>query len=102
MTAVPTASGQGQQIARCPVCRVAVWSVYGGAEEVVYIRVGTLDDPNAVGGPGIHLWVKEKMGWVLLPDDETMIVLDGGYERRDVWSRESLERWERLKNGKSG
>lgn len=27
----PSASGQGQVIARCPACRVAVWSHYAGA-----------------------------------------------------------------------
>ena len=27
----PSESGQGQQIARCPSCRIAVWSHYSGA-----------------------------------------------------------------------
>ena len=27
----PSASGKGQQIARCPTCRIAVWSHYAGA-----------------------------------------------------------------------
>jgi len=27
----PSASGKGQKIARCPVCRIALWSNYDGA-----------------------------------------------------------------------
>ncbi|HEY1230795.1 MAG TPA: GFA family protein, partial [Ramlibacter sp.] len=39
----PSASGQGQDIARCPRCRVAVWSHYAGAGPLVcFVRVGTL------------------------------------------------------------
>jgi hypothetical protein len=38
----PSNSGKGQRIARCPRCRVAVWSNYGGAGDVVrFVRVGT-------------------------------------------------------------
>src|SRR5947199_3251514 len=31
----PSNSGQGQRIARCPRCHVAVWSNYGGAGDAV-------------------------------------------------------------------
>ena len=27
LVATPSASGKGQRIARCPVCRIALWSV---------------------------------------------------------------------------
>jgi hypothetical protein len=44
----PSASGKGQSIARCPKCRIALWSHYAGAGKLVsFIRVGTLDDPDA-------------------------------------------------------
>jgi hypothetical protein len=37
----------GQRIARCPNCRVALWSNYAGAGDAVrFVRVGTLDDPD--------------------------------------------------------
>src|SRR5690606_16487909 len=43
----PSASGKGQKIARCPDCRIALWSYYSGAgEKVKFIRVGTLDNPD--------------------------------------------------------
>src|SRR6185436_17583258 len=42
----PSESGRGQSIARCPHCRVAVWSHYAGAgPAVAFVRVGTLDEP---------------------------------------------------------
>src|SRR5580765_8272598 len=44
----PSNSGKGQRIARCPTCKLAVWSNYGAAGDVVrFVRVGTLDDPTA-------------------------------------------------------
>ena len=43
----PSASGKGQKIARCPKCRVALWSNYAGAGDAVrFVRVGTLDEPD--------------------------------------------------------
>src|SRR5437868_4994471 len=43
----PSESGKGQKIARCPVCRVALWSHYGGGGTAFsFIRVGTLDQPD--------------------------------------------------------
>src|SRR5688572_12172815 len=42
--ATPSASGKGQAIARCPRCRIALWSHYAGAgRQVSFVRVGTLD-----------------------------------------------------------
>jgi hypothetical protein len=43
----PTQSGKGQKIARCPKCRIAVWSNYWSAGPVIrFVRVGTLDGPD--------------------------------------------------------
>ena len=43
----PSASGKGQKIARCPRCRVALWSHYAGAgDAVAFVRVGTLEEPG--------------------------------------------------------
>ena len=40
----PSASGKGQQIARCPKCRIAVWSNYGGSgPSVRFVRVECID-----------------------------------------------------------
>src|SRR3954447_24813729 len=45
----PSASGKGQRIFRCSKCHVAVWSNYAGAGPAVrFVRVGTLDTPDAL------------------------------------------------------
>ena len=54
----PSASGKGQKIWRCPHCRIALWSNYAGAgDEVRFVRVGTLDEPDgdAARHPHLHL-----------------------------------------------
>ena len=43
----PSASGRGQDIARCPHGKLALWSHYAGAGPLVsFVRVGTLDQPD--------------------------------------------------------
>lgn len=52
----PSNSGKGQRIARCPKCKIAVWSHYAGAGPVMsFVRVGTLDNPDALP-PDIHIF----------------------------------------------
>ena len=54
----PSASGKGQAIARCPSCRVALWSSYSGAgPRFCFVRVGTLDDAAALPPRHPHLYV---------------------------------------------
>jgi hypothetical protein len=43
----PSASGKGQKIARCPTCRIAIWSNYPQAGPAVrFVRVGTMDSAS--------------------------------------------------------
>src|SRR4029453_8760277 len=37
---MPTDSGKPHGIERCKACATAVWSVYGGAEALRFVRVG--------------------------------------------------------------
>ena len=86
----PSESGLGQKIARCPKCRVAVWSHYPGAGPVTkFVRVGTLDNPDALP-PDVHIFTASKQPWVQLPQGAR--VYTEYYEREDVWSPESLQR----------
>lgn len=90
----PSASGRGQVIARCPICRVAVWSHYAGAGPLVkFVRVGTLDDPDALP-PDIHIFTGSKQPWVVLP--ENVPVMDEYYDRTAHWPARSLARWDAL------
>jgi hypothetical protein len=90
----PSESGLGQRIARCPHCRLALWSHYPGAGPVVaFVRVGTLDLPDVVP-PDIHIFTASKQPWVLLPPG--MPAVREYYEREQHWSPESLARREAL------
>jgi hypothetical protein len=73
----PSASGMGQKIARCPSCRVALWSNYAGAGDAIrFIR--------------IHIYTASKQPWVVLPPGTPSVA--GFYDRDDVWPQESLAR----------
>jgi len=86
----PSQSGRGQQIARCPNCRIALWSHYSGAGSVVaFVRVGTLDNPDALP-PDIHIYTESKQPWIVLPPGVPAV--SAYYDREKYWSRTSLER----------
>lgn len=88
----PSQSGRGQKIARCPTCRIAVWSNYGGAGPIIrFVRVGTLDTPDALG-PDIHIYTASRQPWVQLP--QGVPAVPEFYEIERHWSPESLARRE--------
>jgi len=90
MVDTPSNSGKGQKIARCPKCRIALWSHYAGAGPVVsFVRVGTLDNPDALP-PDIHIFTSSKQPWVVLPAGTPAV--PEYYDREKYWPRESLER----------
>jgi hypothetical protein len=86
----PSNSGKGQKIARCPHCRVALWSHYAGSGDAVsFVRVGTLDEPDRLP-PDIHIFTASKQPWVLLPPGTPAVA--EYYRAREHWPKESLER----------
>jgi hypothetical protein len=91
----PSNSGKGQKIARCPHCRVAVWSHYAGAGPPIrFVRVGTLDNPDALP-PDVHIFTSSRQPWVLL--SESAPAFAEYYDRKTVWSQDSLDRFERIR-----
>jgi hypothetical protein len=93
----PSASGKGQRIARCPACRVAVWSHYAGlGERVSFVRVGTLDEPDRFP-PDVHIYTESKQPWVSLPPAAR--AFPQYYKSAEVWSAPSLERRAALGRG---
>lgn len=91
----PSLSGRGQRIARCPTCRVALWSNYPNAGPAFrFVRVGTLDDPGHIA-PDIHIFASSKQPWVRLPDGAT--VFPEFYDPATVWPPDSLARWRAAK-----
>jgi hypothetical protein len=86
----PTASGRGQKIARCPHCRVAVWSNYAAAGPLIrFVRIGTLDEPDLLP-PDIHIFTDSKQPWVVIPAGATAV--PQYYERDKYWPQASLLR----------
>jgi hypothetical protein len=90
MVNTPSDSGEGQKIWRCATCRIAVWSNYAGAGEAVrFVRVGTLDDPDALP-PDIHIFTMSKQPWVVLPPGVPAV--EEYYDATEHWPAASLER----------
>lgn len=86
----PSNSGKGQKIVRCPSCHIAVWSHYAGAGDLLsFIRVGTLDTPDALP-PDIHIYTASKQPWVILPPDTP--AFDEYYRRSEQLSEDGLKR----------
>ena len=86
---MPTDSGRPHQIYRCPACRIGVWSEYGGIAKLRFVRVGTLDNPDALP-PDVHIYTRSKLPWVALPAN--VPAFDAYYSSREVWPAASLER----------
>lgn len=90
----PSESGRGQKIARCPKCRIALWSNYSGAGPAVrFVRVGTLDEPDRLP-PDIHIFTSSKQPWVVLPPGVPAVA--EYYDRDLYWPKDSLTRREAL------
>ena len=86
---VPTDSGQPHVIHRCPACKTAVWSDYGGNRRLSFVRVGTLDKPAALP-PNVHIYTRSKLPWITLPAD--VPAFDTYYSSKALWPSESLAR----------
>ncbi|MBV9883432.1 MAG: GFA family protein [Sphingomonadaceae bacterium] len=86
----PSESGRGQQVWRCPHCAVALWSNYGGADDILrFVRIGTLDEPAALP-PDVHIYTRSKLPWVRLP--EGVPAFEAYYDSKALWPAESLAR----------
>jgi hypothetical protein len=90
----PSNSGKGQQVSRCPNCRVALWSHYGGNEKVRFVRVGTLDRASALP-PDMHIFTSTKQPWVVL--DPATPAMSEYYSAGKYWPAESLDRGKALR-----
>ncbi|MBD3678582.1 MAG: GFA family protein [Rhodobacteraceae bacterium] len=87
----PSASGKGQEIHRCPDCRVALWSHYAGmGKGIAFIRVGSLEEPAGCP-PDIHIFAESKLPWVQLPPD--LPAVPEFYRLRDHWPEAAYVRF---------
>ena len=90
----PTGSGAGQDVAFCPSCKSAVWSMFAGAGSGArFVRAGTLDNP-ALCRPDVHIFVESKLPWVALPAEAE--VFERFYRGPDVpriYGERGAARW---------
>jgi hypothetical protein len=87
---IPSNSGKGQKMVRCPNCRVTLWSHYAGAGDVMsFVRVGTLDEPDRLP-PDIHIFTSSKQPWIVLPPG--IPAVEEYYGRSEYWPEASLAR----------
>jgi hypothetical protein len=99
MVVTPSASGKGQKIARCPQCKVALWSHYSGAGPGMrFVRVGTLDDPSPFP-PDIHIFTSTKQAWVTLPAGAP--AFPEFYNPKELWPADSQARYKAAKSAAS-
>jgi hypothetical protein len=87
--AMATDSGRPHDIYRCPLCKVALWSDYGGRPALRFVRVTTLDDPTAIE-PDVHIFTRSKLPWIRLPEGAR--AFEVYYDMKAEWPAESLER----------
>ncbi len=86
---LPSASGKGQIVSRCPTCQIAVWSQYASGPAFRFVRLGTLDDPTLFA-PDVHIFTSTKLPWVQIPEDTP--AYPEFYNPKEVWSAESQAR----------
>jgi hypothetical protein len=94
----PSESGRGQPIYRCCGCKVALWSHYGQmGDKAHFIRVGTLDDPDACP-PDVHIFTHSKQPWVVLPEGaEAYDIFYSGTDVARIYGEDGAARWHALK-----
>lgn len=97
LVSLPTASGKGQEVARCPSCRVALFSHYAGSGRLAaFVRVGTLDDPAACP-PDVHIYTATRLPWIDL-SAAGVPVLPEYYSLKALWPEASQRRREAMKD----
>ncbi len=91
---IPSDSGKGQILVKCPECLVTLWSHYAGmGEQMSFVRVGTLDNPSALP-PDVHIFTSTKQPWITL-DDSTPVMAEY-YKKANVWRPDAIERFKTL------
>lgn len=82
-------SGQPHDVFFCERCGTTVWSRYHPVPWALFVRAGTLDNPDAVQ-PDLHIFTRSKAPWLQLPEGAR--TFDTFYQLDEVWPPDSLER----------
>ena len=96
-TTLPSLSGKGQVLWRCPDCGVTVWSNYAGAgPKFNFVRVGHARRSVACAAGHPHLYVDQAALGVL---PEGVPAVPEFYKPADAWPTESLARFKAARAG---
>ncbi len=76
----------------CKSCGDVIYRTATNHPETALLNSRTLDDIRMLE-IGAHIWTVDKHAWLKLPADVPQF--EKGYDRNEVWSRESLERLRR-------
>ncbi|KAH8891025.1 hypothetical protein GQ53DRAFT_747281 [Thozetella sp. PMI_491] len=96
LMSLPSESGYGQEVARCPACGTMVWSHYAGTGRLVrFIRTGTLDRAWEIN-PDVYIYTRSKRDFVSLPEDGRPKYDEFYPSKEAVWREGSLQRLEKL------
>jgi hypothetical protein len=88
----PGPSGGAHDVFACAKCGTDLWSKYHSVPgDTLFVRAGTLDDASQIT-PDVHIFTRSKLPWLELPPGAR--VFDAYYRRSEVWSPESLARWQ--------
>ena len=85
---MPTESGRPHDLHRCNICNTTLWSDYGRREVLSFLRIATLDEPNALP-PNAHIFTRSKLPWIELMGAPEFDVY---YDMTTLWPAESLAR----------
>ena len=89
-------SGKDHEAFFCDQCGTYVWSRYqgapGGGGAFLFVRAGTLDNPDAVT-PDVHIFTRSKLKWLRLPEGAT--TFETAYKIDEVWPADRKERLRR-------
>jgi len=88
---IPSESGGGQRVHRCPACKVAIWANYLGlGTDFSFVKVGTLDEPDKCP-PDVHIYTESKQPWLNVNDGRPMY--ERYYRRSEAWPAASMVRF---------
>lgn len=63
----PKPDGSTLSIFGCPHCLSRIYSVNSSRPQLITLRLGTFDD-SASFAPDVHIWIRSKQPWVVLPE----------------------------------
>jgi len=89
--ALPTSSGRPHIAHYCPECGTTLWSDYGARKVMLFVRVGTLDEPAALP-PDVHIFTRSRLPWVDISGGAPRFEVY--YDMAALWPAESLRRRE--------